>query len=99
MLLPPASAAELSALQLAGRREAVEKARRSKLLAPRLSSIRSERLEDDWTKIPLLTKEELRDSNCDPDPEFLTPNSVYFILQSCTYASPWSLNTVPRTLL
>jgi phenylacetate-CoA ligase len=61
MLLPPASAAELSALQLAGRREAVEKARRSKLLGPRLGSIRSERLEDDWTKIPLLTKDELRE--------------------------------------
>jgi phenylacetate-CoA ligase len=60
MLLPPASAAQLSAMQLAGRREAVEKARRSRVLAPRLAAIRSDRLEDDWTKIALLTKEELR---------------------------------------
>ena len=61
MLTLPASAAELSAIQSTRRRDAVEKARRSKLLGPRLSSIRTDRIEDDWLNIPLLTKDELRE--------------------------------------
>lgn len=61
MLKLPASAAELSAIQSTRRREAVEKARRSKLLGPRLSAIRLDRIDDDWSKIPLLTKDELRE--------------------------------------
>lgn len=58
----PASAAEIDEIQRTRKRLAVERARASTLLAPRLSGLRLDRLDDpeEWAKIPLLTKDELR---------------------------------------
>jgi phenylacetate-CoA ligase len=58
----PRSAAEIERIQREKKRLAVERARRSALLAPRLSGVRLERLDDpeEWRRIPLLTKDELR---------------------------------------
>lgn len=62
MFVLPKTPAELAALQRVRRREAFEKARRSRLLGPRLAGIRAQHLDDDdeWRRIPLLTKEDLR---------------------------------------
>ena len=62
MFILPKTPAELAALQRVRRREAFEKARRSRLLGPRLTGIRAQHLDDDdeWRRIPLLTKEDLR---------------------------------------
>ena len=63
MLLPlPKSEAEIGAIQRLKKREAFEKARRTKLLGPRLSHIDAGKIDDpaEWRKIPILTKEELR---------------------------------------
>jgi phenylacetate-CoA ligase len=53
---------ELEALHRERKRRAVEQARRSSLLRPRVSGIEVGRLDDpeEWRKIPVLTKEELR---------------------------------------
>jgi phenylacetate-CoA ligase len=58
----PESAAAIEAIHRERKRVAVERARRSALLAPRVSGIRLDRLDDpeEWRKIPVLTKEELR---------------------------------------
>lgn len=58
----PASAAAIEAIQRERKRIAVERARRSTLLAPRVSGIDLDRLDDphEWRKIPVLTKDELR---------------------------------------
>lgn len=58
----PADAAAIEAIQRDRKRVALERARRSAYLAPRLTGIRSERLDDpeEWRKIPILTKDELR---------------------------------------
>jgi phenylacetate-CoA ligase len=58
----PRSGSDVEAIQRERKRLAVERARRSALLAPRLSGVRLDRLDDpeEWRKIPLLTKEELR---------------------------------------
>ncbi|MGH7265313.1 MAG: phenylacetate--CoA ligase family protein [Candidatus Rokuibacteriota bacterium] len=58
----PKDDAEIEAIQRARTRLAVERARRSTLLATRVSGIRAERLDDpeEWRKIPILTKDELR---------------------------------------
>src|SRR5918996_2509653 len=62
VLEPPRSAAELETIQREKKRLAVERARRSALLAPRVSGVRLDRLDDpeEWRKIPVLTKDELR---------------------------------------
>ncbi len=58
----PRDQAAIDSIHRARKPVAVERARRSKLLAPRLEGIRLDRLDDpeEWAKIPLLTKEELR---------------------------------------
>jgi phenylacetate-CoA ligase len=58
----PGDEAEIRAIHSERKRLAVERARRSKLLAPRVSDVRLDRLVDpqEWEKIPLLTKDELR---------------------------------------
>ena len=58
----PKDEAEIEAIHRARRRVAVERARRSALLGPRVSGIRPDRLDDpeEWRKIPVLTKDELR---------------------------------------
>jgi len=58
----PKDAAEIERITRERKRVALERAKRSKLLAPRLSGIRMDRLDDpeEWLRIPLLTKEELR---------------------------------------
>jgi phenylacetate-CoA ligase len=58
----PRSAAEIDAIQRRQKRVAVERARQSTLLRPRLSGVNLDRLDDpvEWQKIPLLTKDELR---------------------------------------
>lgn len=82
MLNLPATPAALAELQLKRRREAVERARGSKLLAPRLAAIRSDHIEEDWHKIPLLTKDELR---------LITPESFKsdFCITSAPPVSEW----------
>lgn len=58
----PGSDAEIAAIHRSKMRLAIERARHSKLLAPRVSGINIDRLDDpeEWRKIPVLTKEELR---------------------------------------
>jgi phenylacetate-CoA ligase len=58
----PSSADEIARVQRERKRLAVERARRSALLGPRLSGLRLDRLDDpeEWRKIPILTKDELR---------------------------------------
>lgn len=58
----PGSQAEIDAIHSRKKRLAIERVRRSKLLAPRVSGINIDRLDDpeEWRKIPLLTKDELR---------------------------------------
>lgn len=58
----PSSEAEIERIQREKKRLAVERARRSALLGPRLSGIRLDKLDDpeEWRKIPILTKDELR---------------------------------------
>jgi len=58
----PRDAAAIDAIHRERRRLAVERARRSRFLAPRLTGIDVNRLDDpeEWRKIPLLTKEDLR---------------------------------------
>jgi phenylacetate-CoA ligase len=58
----PQNAADIEAIQRDRKRLAVERARRSPLLGPRVSGVRLDRLDDpeEWLKIPVLTKEELR---------------------------------------
>ncbi len=58
----PASEAEIEALHRERKRLAVERARHSSLLRPRVAGIDPGKLDDpeDWRKIPVLTKEELR---------------------------------------
>jgi phenylacetate-CoA ligase len=58
----PRDQAEIDAIYRTRKRLAVERARRSKLLAPRVDGIRLDRLDDpeEWAKIPVLTKDELR---------------------------------------
>ncbi|MCE2481826.1 MAG: AMP-binding protein [Alphaproteobacteria bacterium] len=61
-LATPASRAEIAAIQSARKRVAVERARRSPFWKPRLGHVDSDRLDDpdEWRKIPILFKEELR---------------------------------------
>ena len=58
----PRSAAEIERIQREKKRLAIERARRSVLLAPRVSGVRLDLLDDpeEWRKIPVLTKDELR---------------------------------------
>jgi len=58
----PKSAGEIRAIHNARKRLAVENARRSTFMAPRVSGVDLDRLDDpeEWRKIPVLTKEELR---------------------------------------
>jgi len=58
----PRDPSEIDAIQRARKRVAVERARRSRLLAPRVDGVRLDRLDDpeEWGRIPLLTKDELR---------------------------------------
>ena len=58
----PRNAGDIEAMQRERKRIAIERARRSALLRPRVSGVRIERLDDpeEWRKIPVLTKEELR---------------------------------------
>jgi phenylacetate-CoA ligase len=58
----PRNAGDIEAIQRERKRIAIERARRSALLRPRVSGVRIERLDDpeEWRKIPVLTKEELR---------------------------------------
>ncbi len=58
----PASRDALFALQRTRKRVAVEHARRSSFLAPRVAGVDVDRLDDpdEWRKIPPLTKDELR---------------------------------------
>ncbi len=58
----PRDESEIEATQRTRKRLAVERALRSKLLAPRVAGIRLDRLDDpdEWGKIPVLTKDELR---------------------------------------
>ena len=61
-LAVPQSQAEIESIHKARKRLAVERARQSKFLAPRVSSIDADRLDDpeEWRKIPVLTRDELR---------------------------------------
>jgi phenylacetate-CoA ligase len=56
----PKSRAELEKTQRERRRVAVERAMRAPFFRDRLKSINLEKLDDEWRKIPILTKEELR---------------------------------------
>lgn len=58
----PTSREAIAEIQRARKRVAVERARRSAFLAPRVAGVDPARLDDpdEWTKIPLLTKDELR---------------------------------------
>jgi phenylacetate-CoA ligase len=58
----PGSQDEIEAIHRARKRLAVERARRSRFLGPRVSGVRLDRLDDpeEWRRIPLLTKDELR---------------------------------------
>jgi phenylacetate-CoA ligase len=58
----PKDEAEIEAIHRVRRRVAVERARCSALLGPRVSGIRLDRLDDpeEWRRIPVLTKDELR---------------------------------------
>lgn len=58
----PRSEAEIAAIHTERKRLAVERARQSRLLAPRVGGLRLDRLDDpeEWARIPILTKEELR---------------------------------------
>jgi phenylacetate-CoA ligase len=58
----PKSEAEIEAIHRERKRLAVERSRRSTLLRPRVEGIAVDKLDDpeEWRKIPLLTKEELR---------------------------------------
>jgi phenylacetate-CoA ligase len=58
----PKSHAAIEAIHLERKRLAVERARRSTLLRPRVDGIVVEKLDDpeEWRKIPVLTKDELR---------------------------------------
>jgi phenylacetate-CoA ligase len=59
----PASQANIARIQAERKRVAVERALRSRFLAKRMPKLDHERLHDpeEWRKIPLLTKEELRE--------------------------------------
>jgi phenylacetate-CoA ligase len=61
-LTVPKSRAEIAAIQSERKKMAVERARLSPFWKPRLSHIRIDKLDDpdEWRKIPILTKEELR---------------------------------------
>ncbi len=58
----PESPAAVEAIHREKKRAALERARRSRFLAPRVSGVDARRLDDpsEWAKIPVLTKEELR---------------------------------------
>ena len=58
----PTSEDEIRAIHRARKRVAVEDALRSAFMAPRLREVDLERLDDpeEWRKIPVLTKDELR---------------------------------------
>ncbi|MFN0302263.1 MAG: phenylacetate--CoA ligase family protein [Burkholderiales bacterium] len=56
----PRDQSEIDTIQRARKRIAVERAKRSPLLAPRLTGIDPDNLDDEWSRIPLLTKDELR---------------------------------------
>jgi phenylacetate-CoA ligase len=58
----PTSEADIDAIHRERKRRAVEQARRSPLMRPRVAGVDVGRLDDpeEWRKIPLLTKEELR---------------------------------------
>jgi phenylacetate-CoA ligase len=56
----PSSPEEISAIQKERKRMAVERALRAPFFRERLKGIRLDRLDEDWQKIPILTKEELR---------------------------------------
>ena len=56
----PSSGEEIDRIQKQRKRIAVERARQSVFWKKRLSHINLDRLEEDWLKIPILTKEELR---------------------------------------
>jgi phenylacetate-CoA ligase len=60
MLMWPRSPSEMAAAQTARRREALQRARRSTFLAPRLTGIDPARIDEEWHKIPLLRKDDLR---------------------------------------
>lgn len=57
----PSSAADIERIQRERKRVAVERALRAPFFRRRLQGIRPDRLEEDWEKIPVLTKEELRE--------------------------------------
>ena len=61
-LATPESRAQIAAIQSARKRLAVERARRSPFWKPRLDHVGGDRLDDpdEWRKIPILFKEELR---------------------------------------
>ena len=56
----PKSRAEVEQIQRSRRRVAVERAMQAPFFKNRLKNINLERLDDEWRKIPILTKEELR---------------------------------------
>lgn len=56
----PASRREIETIQRERKRIAVERALRAPFFRERLQGIRLDRLDEDWRKIPILTKEELR---------------------------------------
>ncbi len=56
----PQDQGEIERIQRDRKRIALERARRSPLLAPRLTGIDPGNLDDAWSRIPLLTKDELR---------------------------------------
>ena len=56
----PASSEEIAGIQKKRKRIAVERAMQAPFFKKRLSHVNLDRLEDDWLKIPVLTKEELR---------------------------------------
>ncbi|MCW5773635.1 MAG: AMP-binding protein [Rhodospirillaceae bacterium] len=58
----PANDEEIAAIHRRKKRQALERAKRSAFLAPRVSGIDPRKLDDpaEWAKIPVLTKDELR---------------------------------------
>lgn len=57
----PSSRVEIERIQRERKRVAVERAQQAPFFRKRLQGIRLDRLEEDWQKIPVLTKEELRE--------------------------------------
>ena len=56
----PKSKAELEQIQRERKRVAVERAMQAPFFKHRLGNIHLEKLDDEWRRIPILTKEELR---------------------------------------